>query len=288
MIRIYYILTKPGIIFGNILTTLSGFFLASKGVIHWTLFLATILGLSLVIASACVFNNYLDRFEDAKMARTKNRPLAKGLISNQSAIVFASILGLGGLGLLFYYTNLLTTMLALSGFLIYVILYTLGKYHSPHATLVGSLAGAVPPVVGYCAVSNQFDLGALLLFMIIVLWQMPHFFAIAMYRQDDYAAASIPVLPVRKGAYTTKIHMLLYVTAFLIAALMLTVFGYTGYAYLITAISLGLAWLWLCIKGFQKKSDDKVWAKQMFRFSLVVVTILCVGIMISVNNPLSG
>ena len=281
MIRIYYILTKPGIIFGNILTTLSGFFLASKGVLNEALFLATLLGLSLVIASACVFNNYMDRKEDAKMARTKNRALAAGLISNQSALIFATVLGLSGLSLLIAYTNLLATLLALSGFLIYVILYTLGKYHSPHATLVGSIAGAIPPVVGYTAVSNQFDLGAALLFMIIVLWQMPHFFAIALYRQDDYAAASIPVLPVKKGVYTTKVHMLLYCIAFILAAAMLTLFGYTGYTYLITAVSLGIAWLCLCIKGFHKDSRDVVWARQMFRFSLVVVTLLCIGIIIS-------
>ena len=245
MIKTYFMLTKPGIIFGNAITAAGGFILASKAQVDPWLFLATLMGLSLLIASACVFNNYIDRNIDKMMQRTKNRALVIGAISLKKAIVFAVFLGLFGILLLMLYTNLLTTIIALSGFFIYVILYSLSKYRSSYATVIGSISGGVPPVVGYCAVVDRFDIGACLLFMIVALWQMPHFFAIAMYRLDDYVAASIPVLPVKRGVYITKIHMLLYIIAFLIPVCMLTILGYTGYAYLIVVGLLGVSWLLL-------------------------------------------
>lgn len=280
MIKTYYLLTKPGIIMGNLITTVSGFALASRGHFDGWLFLATLIGLGGVIASACVFNNYIDRDLDRKMTRTKHRPLVKGLISGRRAILFAILLGLIGILILVFYTNYIAVLVASAGFFIYVVLYSFWKSRTTYATAIGSIAGAVPPVVGYCAVSHQFDLGAALLFMILVLWQMPHFFSIAMYRLNDYSAASIPVLPVRKGSHATKVRMLLYIIAFMIATLMLIAFGYTGYAYLITAVVLGFAWLYLCIKGF-KSDNDKLWARNMFRLSLVIITLLC--IMISVD-----
>lgn len=281
MIKTYFMLTKPGIIFGNAITTVGGFILASKAQIDPWLFLATLVGLSLLIASACVFNNYIDRNADKMMERTKNRALVKGTISLKKAIVFAVFLGLFGILLLTLYTNLLTTIIALSGFFIYVILYSLSKYRSSHATAIGSISGGIPPVVGYCAVVDRFDVGACLLFMIVALWQMPHFFAIAMYRLDDYVAASIPVLPVKRGVYVTKIHMLLYIIAFLVPVCMLTILGYTGYAYLIVVGLLGISWLLLCIKGF-KDTNDRLFGRQMFRFSLVVIMMLCIMISISI------
>ncbi|VHO02679.1 heme o synthase [Candidatus Rhabdochlamydia sp. T3358] len=281
MIKTYFMLTKPGIIFGNAITAAGGFILASKAQIDPWLFLATLMGLSLLIASACVFNNYIDRNIDKMMQRTKNRALVRGTISLKKAIIFAIFLGLFGVLLLMLYTNLLTAIIALTGFFIYVILYSLSKYRSSYATVIGSISGGIPPVVGYCAVINRLDMGAFLLFMIVALWQMPHFFAIAMYRIDDYIAASIPVLPVKKGIYTTKVHMLLYIIAFLIPVCMLTILGYTGYAYLIVIGLLGLSWLLLCIKGF-KDTNDRLFGRQMFRFSLVVIMMLCIMISISI------
>jgi len=255
---------------GNLITTVSGFALASKGHIDGWLLLATLIGLSGVIASACVFNNYIDRHTDQKMARTKHRALVKGLISGRSALFFATLLGLLGTLILVLSTNWLAVSVAAIGFFIYVVLYSFWKCRTSYATAVGSIAGAIPPVVGYCAVSCRFDMGAALLFIILVLWQMPHFFSIAMYRLSDYSAASIPVLPVKKGTSVTKIHMLLYIIAFMIATWMLIAFGYTGYAYLVTAIVLGVAWLFLCIQGF-KTSDDRLWARKMFRLSLLII-----------------
>lgn len=274
MIKTYYLLTKPGILMGNAITLVGGFAMASKGHFDFPLFAGTTAGLGGVISSACVFNNYIDRERDAKMERTKNRALVKGIISPRNAVIFASILGVVGTLILALTTNALAVTAALAGFFIYVVLYGIWKSRSVYGTLIGSMAGAAPPVVGYCAVTNHFDAGALLLFAILVLWQMPHFYAIAMYRFNDYVAASIPVLPVKKGVPLTKIRMLLYIIAFTTVSLLLTLMGYTGYAYLIVAALLGLSWLVLCLKGF-KSENDKPWARQMFFLSLVIITVLC-------------
>lgn len=274
-------LTKPGIIIGNLVTTAAGFALASKGHFDIWLFMITMLGLGLVIASAGVFNNYIDRAMDAKMERTKDRPLVTGAISNSNALIFATLLGFAGMYVLFQFTNLLTVFVALLGFFVYLVLYAFLKYHSFYGTIVGSIAGAVPPVVGYCAVSNHFDMGAFILFIILVLWQMPHFFAIAMYRYQDYAAASIPVLPITKGLYITKIHMVLYIIAFTITTLALTVLGYTGDIYFIVAGLLGLTWLGLCMSGFNI-TNEILWARKMFVYSLVVIMTLCLTMSLDV------
>lgn len=279
MLKTYYMLTKPGIILGNIITTAGGFALASKGHIDYVLFFYTLIGLGFIIASAGVFNNYIDRAMDAKMSRTKDRGLANGTIPTKNALVFATLLGIIGTIVLTLYTNLLTVFVAAAGFFVYLVLYAFLKYRSFYGTIVGSIAGGVPPVVGYCAVSNTLDTGAILLFLLMVLWQMPHFFAIAIYRLEDYSAASIPVLPLVKGMYTTKIHMLLYIIAFIATTLAFTAFGYTGYYYAVIAVILGLVWMGLCISGFNNDAHkDTLWARQMFIYSLVVIMGLCIAI----------
>lgn len=274
MVKTYFLLTKPGIVIGNLITALGGFFLLSKELHNPWLLSTTLLGLGCVMASGCVFNNYIDRFADEKMERTKERALAKGEIPLKNALLFALSLILFGTLVLMYGTNFLTLLVALGGFFVYVVLYTIWKYKTRHATLIGSIAGAAPPVVGYCAVSGRLDMGAFLLFLFLVLWQMPHFFSIALFRKEEYAAASIPVLPIARGVHRTKVQMLLYIVAFILSAALLTFAGYTGYAFLALSLLLGSAWLALGIRGFKAKSD-KVWAKQMFRFSLVVITFLC-------------
>ncbi len=276
-IKTYFLLTKPGIIIGNGITAAAGFALASKESFDFLLFLAALAGISLIIASACVLNNYIDRDSDRKMARTKNRALAKKTIPAASALFFAVCLGLTGLLILGFYTNLLTLLITLAGFCIYVLWYSLWKYRTMHATLIGSLAGAAPAASGYSAAAGSFDVGALLLFSIMVLWQMPHFFAIAIYRIDDYASAGVPVLPLKRGMFITKVQMLLYIIAFTGAAAALTFFGYAGYAYASLAALLGLVWLSMGIQGFTCKSDKR-WAYKMFRFSLLTVTALCLSI----------
>ena len=277
LIKEYYHLTKPGIIRGNLISTIAGFLLASKGQISVGLFVATLLGISLVIASACVFNNYIDRDIDHKMARTKKRALVSGAISGRHALIYASILGAGGELMLVIYTNWLTAVIALFGFAMYVVVYGIWKRRSTLGTIVGSVSGATPPVIGYCAVTGRLDSAAVLLFLILVFWQMPHFFAIAMYRLKDYSAAGLPVLPVKKGIQTTKIQMLLYTLGFALFTVMLTALGYTGRVYLGVALAISISWTVLCVQGF-RVSDDLRWARQMFFFSLFALTLLCATI----------
>lgn len=278
-IKSYYRITKPGIIYANVLTAIAGFFLAARGHLYPELFFAMLFGTSFTIASACIFNNVIDLKIDAKMERTKNRPLVTKSISVKYALIYASLLGILGIGLLTF-TNMLTVLIGLIGFIDYVFLYTYSKRITPIATLIGSISGAAPIVAGYTAVTNHFDLGALLLFLIMTFWQMPHFYAIAIYRLKDYQAANIPVLPSVKGIFATKIHIVLYGVAFLVAACLLTFFGYTGYLYLIGVFLTGAIWLGISLRGFWLK-DSTAWARRVFFFSLI--TVLLLSVLLSIN-----
>ncbi|AUH02603.1 heme o synthase [Pectobacteriaceae bacterium CE70] len=283
MIKQYLQVTKPGIIFGNLISVIGGFLLAAKGVIDYPLFTATLIGVSLVVASGCVFNNVIDRDIDKKMERTKNRVLVKGLIPLKVTLVYASLLGIAGFALLYIAANPLAMWLAVMGFVVYVGIYSLYmKRHSVYGTLVGSLSGAAPPVIGYCAVSNQFDAGAFILLLIFSLWQMPHSYAIAIFRFKDYQAANIPVLPVVKGISVAKNHITLYILAFMIATLMLSIGGYAGYKYLIVAAAVSVWWLGMALSGYKKPTNDRVWARKLFVFSIVAITSL--SIMMSVDS----
>ncbi|BCZ56315.1 protoheme IX farnesyltransferase [Serratia marcescens] len=276
MIKQYLQVTKPGIIFGNLISVVGGFLLASKGSIDYPLFLATLVGVSLVVASGCVFNNYIDRDIDKKMERTKNRVLVKGLIAPSVTLVYATALGIVGFALLYIAANPLAMWLAVMGFVVYVGVYSLYmKRHSVYGTLIGSLSGAAPPVIGYCAVTNEFDAGALILLAIFSLWQMPHSYAIAIFRFKDYQAANIPVLPVVKGISVAKNHITVYILAFMIATLMLTLVGYAGYKYLIVAAAVSVWWLGMALRGY-KTENDSVWARKLFVFSIVAITSLSV------------
>ena len=276
MIKQYLQVTKPGIIFGNLISVVGGFLLASKGSIAYPLFLATLVGVSLVVASGCVFNNYIDRDIDKKMERTKNRVLVKGLIAPSVTLVYATALGIVGFALLYIAANPLAMWLAVMGFVVYVGVYSLYmKRHSVYGTLIGSLSGAAPPVIGYCAVTNEFDAGALILLAIFSLWQMPHSYAIAIFRFKDYQAANIPVLPVVKGISVAKNHITVYILAFMIATLMLTLVGYAGYKYLIVAAAVSVWWLGMALRGY-KTENDSVWARKLFVFSIVAITSLSV------------
>lgn len=281
----YLLLTKPGIIFGNLISVAGGFFLASRGDIDFALFLATAIGISLVIASGCVLNNYIDRDIDSKMERTRNRALVQGLIPARNAIIYGCVLGVAGFTLLYATTNILTVWLSLLGFAIYVGAYSLYlKRHSVYGTLIGSLSGAAPPVIGYCAVSNEFDMGAWILLVIFSIWQMPHSYAIAIFRLKDYTAAAIPVLPVKKGILATKKHIVLYIVAFIIATIMLTLSGYTGNHYLVVAGVISIYWLGLALAGY-KTNNDQRWARKLFMFSIITITALSVMMSIDFQEP---
>ena len=275
---------------GNIVTVLAGFLLGSQAfrngingptiAIHFWLLLATLVGIFLVMASGCVFNNYIDRDIDGKMERTKHRVLVTHKISLRAAFIFATALAIVGFLILCLCTNVLAASSALVGFIFYVVTYSLwGKRHTVYGTFIGAIAGATPPVVGYAAASGRIDGAAAILFLIMLTWQMPHFFAIAIRRREDYAAAGIPVMPVRYDLRRTKISMAIYIIEFIIAASLLSLFGYAGPVYLSIALVLGIAWLALALKGFWVKNSTP-WAKQMFLFSLVVMMALFITIMV--------
>jgi heme o synthase len=280
-VRNYLSITKPGIIRGNVITLCGGFFLASRGHIDLLLLLFTAMGMSLVIACGCVLNNILDRDIDLLMTRTKERVIAQGLISKEAAAIYAIILGVLGFLLLYFKTNMLTVLVSSIGLFFYVVVYTISmKRRSPLGTIVGGVSGAIPPVVGYCAVTNRFDLGAVLLFLILFFWQLPHFYAIAIYRLEDYQAASIPVLPATKGMRRTKRSILAYIAVFTVVAVMPAIFGYAGVAYFIVALALGAYWFYTGLKGFKTQSE-KPWARKMFLLSIVVIALLCVMMLFS-------
>jgi protoheme IX farnesyltransferase len=159
------------------------------------------------------------------------------------------------------------------------------KRNSVYGTLIGSLAGAAPPLAGYCAVSGRFDLGALILLSIFSLWQMPHCYAIAIFRRDDYAAAAIPVLPVKQAMPAVKKHILGYILAYIAATLMLAFGGYTGYSYLAVAAALGLFWLYLAWSGY-KTTNERLWAKKLFVFS--ILNIFALSVMMSIDFTVSA
>lgn len=282
MIKDYYTLTKPGIIYGNVLTVIAGFFLASYGDIQWRLLVLVLIGISLIIASGCVFNNYIDRDIDALMERTKNRALVRESISAHSALLYGAMLGGVGLVVLFLFTNILTSVVAIVGLFFYVVVYSLYlKRTSVHSALIGGVSGAVPPLVGYLAVTGHVDVGALLLFVILVIWQMPHSFAIGIYRLGDYQAAKLPVLPAVRGIFTTKLQILFYTVLFFITSLLFFVFGYVEILYLSLMIVSGIAWLGVVTLGFYTESSrDKIWAKKVFMVSIIVLLVWCLAIVL--------
>ena len=275
--REYYELTKPGIIAGNALSAIAGFFVASHRHIDFHIFFLMLLGISLIVGSGCVFNNYIDRDIDAKMERTKNRPLVRGTISLHNAINFGILLALLG-SVALYFCNMLTLAVALFGLFMYAVVYSMWcKRNTLHATVIGAVSGAIPPVVGYVAISNHLDLAAVILFLILFTWQMPHALAIAVRRFDDYKAANIPVMPVALGLIPAKAQMLSYALAFFMASSSLALSGYTGTLYLTGMALFGIVWFILCLQGFWTK-DDKRWATRVFLFSLIIIlvfTLLC-------------
>jgi protoheme IX farnesyltransferase len=185
-----------------------------------------------------------------------------------------------GFLILLLYTNLLTVRIGIVGLIDYVALYGFFKRRSTLGTLVGSICGATPVVAGYCAATGKFDMAALLLFLSMVCWQMPHFYAIAIYRGKDYASAGLPVLPVVKGFKAALVHILFYTVLFIGANVLLYTAGYAGYVYLAVMLIAGLWWLNWAIKGFWAADSNK-WAVKMFSYSLIILMIF--SVMISIN-----
>jgi len=270
-------LTKPGIIMGNLLTAFGGFMLGRPDK-FWALnLLFTLIGLGCVIGSACTFNNIIDQKLDKQMSRTAKRPLPTGQILSQTAVMFGMLLGLVGCLILYCYINTLTMLLALVGWILYVFVYSFMKYLTSFATWMGSLAGAIPPVVGYCAATNQLDLIAIALFLIVGCWQMPHFLAIGIYREEDYVKGAIPILPVITNTFVTKSHMICYLVGFIFACWVLYCLANLSLLFLAVMGICCVLWMFVAIQGFFVK-EDKKWAKKMFLYSLVAITAFSLSI----------
>lgn len=280
-LRAYYSLTKPGVLYGNALTTVAGFLFAAGRHIDWLLFVGTIAGSTLVIASACAVNNYFDRDIDRLMERTKKRATVTGLVPPLNALLFGVALGVVGFIILSWLTNNLVVILGAIGFVDYVFLYAmLSKRLSWHGTLVGSISGAIPISAGYCAVVNRIDINAVLVFLILFFWQMPEFYSIAVYRCREYAKAKVPVVSVVKGIPFTKVAILIYTLAYVICSLLLAIVGKAGYTYLLVMALLGGKWLLHGLQAFKTTDDDK-WARRMFKMSLV--NLLAFSFLIAVD-----
>ncbi|PSJ44384.1 protoheme IX farnesyltransferase [Zobellella endophytica] len=272
MIWPYLKVTKPGIIMGNLIAVAGGFCLAARGDIDPALLAATVLGLSLVVASGCAINNCIDRDIDARMERTRRRVTVTGELAPRTALIVGLVLGLLGFGLLAAATNPVALGFAAFGYGIYVGLYSLYmKRRSVYGTLVGSLSGAVPPVVGYCAVSGRFDPGAAILLLMFCLWQMPHSYAIAIFRLRDYQAARIPVLPVARGIHRARVHIVLYIALFCLVSALLPLAGYTGLTFMAVACATSLWWLALACWGWRRGMEVSGWARRVFVLSLITI-----------------
>lgn len=281
-IRSYYELTKPGIVYGNVMTAVAGYLFASRWHIQWVTFLALLGGTALLIAAACAANNCLDRRIDAHMSRTRSRALVTGTISVRSALWYAAALGVLGIFVLLK-TNWLTLAVGLSAVFSYVVLYGWAKRHTVHGTLVGTVPGAASLVAGYTAVTGRLDVAALLLFLIMLAWQMPHFYAIAIRRVDEYAAAGLPVWPVRRGVRSTVRQTVAYIALFFAAVCALTLTGYTGVSFLVIMGGLGAWWFALGVCGF--RTGDTAWARKTFLFSLIVLTVFSAALPLGVLLP---
>lgn len=267
-------LTKPERTLANVITGLAGFLLASQWHIHYVLLIATLGGMSLIVASACVLNNYIDRNLDAKMPRTKKRVLVLKQLSPGVVLAYAVVLGIAGFVVLWQFVNGLVVVLGAIAYFDYIVLYGYAKRHSVHSTIIGTISGAMPIAAGYCAVAGKIDAGAVILFLSMVCWQMPHFFAIAIFRMKDYKAGGIPVLPLVKGVYRTKVQIMLYTVLYVFATVSLSIFSRTGYVYAVVMSLIGADWLWRGLHGF-RVDDDTVWARKMFFYSLKVLLVFC-------------
>ena len=283
--RSYLQLIKPGITLSNTLSGLAGFFLAASAVgFQLPAFIGAIGGIASVIASACVVNNIIDRDIDTRMKRTSKRAVVRGEINVPRATVFAIALGLIGFTLLLTLTNVLTFVLGVIAWLWYVVIYGIAKRTTPFSTLIGGVPGALPPVAGYTALTGSIDLAAILLFAVLFFWQLPHFYAISIFRQSDYASAGLPVWAVRYGVKSAKVQILVSAVLYAVAASLLAVFGYTGIIYFVLSSALSLYWMYKGI-ALYRKVDDVKWARAMFGVSLMVLVAMILLISIGGYLP---
>ena len=273
--RDYLELTKPRVVALMIVTTLVGMFLSTDGMVPWVVLIVGNLGIALCAGSAAVVNHVVDKRIDTQMKRTENRPVAQGRIGDWQAITFSVILGGSGMAMLMAFVNVLTAWLTFGALIGYAFIYTmLLKRATPQNIVIGGLAGAAPPLLGWTAVTNQIDGDALLLVLIIFAWTPPHFWALAIARKDDYAKADIPMLPVTHGVRYTRLHILLYT----IIMIVITVLPWTTrmfeWLYLLGALVLGGGFLYWSIR--MMNADDEKAPMETFKYSIIYLFALFV------------
>ncbi|MGO1232303.1 MAG: heme o synthase [Marinobacter sp.] len=277
--RDYLELTKPKVVALMILTSVIGMLLAAPGVPRWDILLFGNLGIALLAGAAAVINHIVDQKIDTVMARTRKRPVATGKISPFEAILFAAALACAGMAILMLMVNHLTAWLTLASLVGYAGVYTLFlKRVTPQNITIGGLAGAMPPLLGWTAVTGQVEGHALLLVLIIFAWTPPHFWALAIHRKEEYAKAGIPMLPVTHGNRYTELHILLYTLMLLAASLLPFVTGMSGGIYLIGALALGLRFVQYAVRLL--RGDDRRVALNTFKYSITYLMALFVVLLV--------
>jgi protoheme IX farnesyltransferase len=271
--RDYYQLTKPGVVQLLVFTAVVGMFLAAPGMVPWDVLVAGSVGIGLAAAAGAVVNQVLDQRIDAQMARTRNRPMPQGRVTERDALAFALALGLGGLAVLVLFVNALTAALTFLSLIGYAVIYTVYlKRATPQNIVIGGAAGAAPPVLGWTAVHNEVDGYALLLFLIIFTWTPPHFWALAVARRLDYERAEIPMLPVTHGEPLTKSFVVYYTILLLVVTVLPYITGMTGLLYLMGALLLGGGFLFYALQlKFAPRPDS---AMTTFRYSIMYLMAL--------------
>ena len=271
--RDYKELTKPNVVLLMILTAVIGMFMAVPGMVPLDILVFGNLGIALCAASAATINHLVDRRIDRQMARTSMRPVAQGRVGSGQAAVFAAVLGALGMAILFIQVNALTAWLTVASLLGYAVVYTMFlKRATPQNIVIGGLAGAAPPLLGWTAVTDQVGGHGLLLALIIFAWTPPHFWALAIHRREEYAAVDIPMLPVTHGVAFTKLHILLYTVIMFLITLLPFATRLSGPLYLLGAVVLGVGFLYWAVELIRDKNPNA--PMETFRYSIIYLMAL--------------
>ena len=278
-IKNYYELCKPNVVLMMLICAFVGSLLASKTMAPLSLIAISMLGIGLCASSAAAINQIIDRKADANMSRTENRPIPQGEISPTKASIFAIALGFLGSTILILYVNTLTAILTLGSLIGYAFIYTIYlKRATPQNIVIGGLAGAAPPLLGWTAVTNSIDPNSLLLVLIIFAWTPPHFWALAIHRKDDYAKENIPMLPVTHGVQFTKLQIILYTIIMILVSLLPFVVMMSGLFYLIAALVLGSIFLYYSFALYFDESDEH--AFPTFVYSIYYIFFIFAALLI--------
>jgi len=278
-IKNYYELCKPNVVLMMLITALVGSLLASKTLAPLSLIAFAMLGIGLCASSAAAINQIIDRKADANMNRTENRPIPQGEVSPINASIFAFILASLGAAILVIYVNTLTALLTLASLIGYAFVYTVYlKRATPQNIVIGGLAGAAPPLLGWTAVTNSVDPNSLLLVLIIFAWTPPHFWALAIHRREDYAKENIPMLPVTHGVQFTKLQIILYTIILILVSLLPFVVMMSGILYLISALILGAIFLYYSVRLYF--DQDNEYAFPTFVYSIYYIFLIFAALLV--------